>query len=141
MYTSCSQTKRCFLKQAFNIDALKSRKKKLRGGALYMYKLQANGEVENMNKSILKRLQIAHSNHTDYQTEIQKFIPMYNSTPHGTTGKSLAQLVFGRNIRHKIPSIEDLIAHEGNEEPRYNDIRNNHKGKEREGSDRGSTSH
>lgn len=48
---------------------------------------QANGEVENMNRSIVKRLRIAHSHGTDYKKEIQKFLLMYNVTPHGTTGK------------------------------------------------------
>lgn len=47
---------------------------------------QANGEVENMNRSLVKRLKIAHANKQDYKTEIQKFIMMYNVTPHGTTG-------------------------------------------------------
>ncbi|XP_055902396.1 uncharacterized protein K02A2.6-like [Eupeodes corollae] len=49
---------------------------------------QANGEVENMNRQIVKRLKIAHSNGSDYKEEMQKFTLMYNVTPHGTTGKA-----------------------------------------------------
>lgn len=93
---------------------------------------QANGEVENSNKSILKRLQIAHANDKDYQREIQKFILMYNVTPHGTTGKSPSQLLFGRNIRDKIPSIEEIINTDIDEEARDNDVINKQKGKEKE---------
>lgn len=100
---------------------------------------QANGEVENMNRSILKRLQIAHANRRDYQAEIQKFIPMYNVTSHGTTGKSPSQLLFGRTIRDKIPSIGDLVDNErDDEEARDTDINNNQKGKTREDKARGS---
>ncbi|XP_058982977.1 uncharacterized protein K02A2.6-like [Musca domestica] len=55
---------------------------------------QANGEVENMNRSIVKRLRIAHSNGTDYKKEIQKFLLMYNVTPHGITGKAPRELLF-----------------------------------------------
>lgn len=99
---------------------------------------QANGEVENMNKSILKRLQIAHANKSDYQSELQKFILMYNVTPHGTTGKSPSQLLFGRNIRDKIPSITDLTNNECDEEARDTDIFNKQKGKDREDRARGS---
>lgn len=93
---------------------------------------QANGEVENANKSILKRLQIAYSNNKDYHKEIQKYVLMYNVTPHGTTGKSPSQLLFGRNIRDKIPSIDDLITTNIDEEAKDKDVINKQKGKERE---------
>lgn len=37
---------------------------------------QANGEVENMNRSLVKRLKIAAANKHDYKEEIQKFLLM-----------------------------------------------------------------
>ncbi|XP_018578310.1 uncharacterized protein K02A2.6-like, partial [Anoplophora glabripennis] len=93
---------------------------------------QANGEVENMNRSILKRLQICHANNLNYRSELQKFTLMYNVTPHGTTGKSPSELLLNRNIRDKIPSITDLIHEPCDEEARDNDIINKQKGKEKE---------
>ena len=93
---------------------------------------QANGEVENMNKSILKRLQIAHTNGQEYKEAIQQFLFMYHATPHGTTGKSPSELLFGRNIRDKIPSINDLVLEDLDGEVRDNDALNKQKGKERE---------
>lgn len=42
---------------------------------------QANGQVENMNRSILKRLPICHANGLDYKSELNKFILLYNVTP------------------------------------------------------------
>ena len=84
-----------------------------------------------MNKAILKRLQICHTNNTDYQTELQKFTLMHNVTPHGTTGKTPSELLFRRNIRDKIPSVGDIMGDEFNEEARDNDIINKQKGKEK----------
>ncbi|KAJ8949371.1 hypothetical protein NQ317_019521 [Molorchus minor] len=93
---------------------------------------KANGEVENMNRAILKRLKICHVNKLNYQAELQKFIMMYNTTPHGTTGKSPSELLLNRNIRDKIPSISDLVNEPGDEEARDTDIIKKHIGKEKE---------
>lgn len=93
---------------------------------------QANGEVENMNKAIGKRLKISHANGLNLKEETQKFLKMYNATPHGTTGKSPSELLFGRNIRDKIPSAADLELEGSDTETRSNDRRNKQKGKERE---------
>ncbi|XP_053990458.1 uncharacterized protein K02A2.6-like [Hylaeus volcanicus] len=101
---------------------------------------QANGEVENMSNSILKRLQIAHANGKDYQVELQKFLLMYNVTPHGSTGKSPSELLLGRNIRDKIPSITDLITTEGDMEAKDSDIIEKQKRKDREDKARGAKS-
>ncbi|XP_058977362.1 uncharacterized protein K02A2.6-like [Musca domestica] len=92
---------------------------------------QANGEVENMNRSIVKRLRIAHSNGTDYKKEIQKFLLMYNVTPHGTTGKAPTELLFNRVIRDKIPSISDVGENILDAEARDLDAINKEKGREK----------
>ncbi|XP_044753909.1 uncharacterized protein K02A2.6-like [Coccinella septempunctata] len=97
---------------------------------------QANGEVENMNRAILKRLQIAQANKQNFKTELQKFTMMYNVTPHGTTGKSPSELMFNRTIRDKIPSMADLVVEPVDEEARDNDMVNKQKGKEMEDSSR-----
>ncbi|XP_062533327.1 uncharacterized protein K02A2.6-like [Armigeres subalbatus] len=52
---------------------------------------QANGEVERMNNTILKRLRIS-------QVE---------GSPHSTTGEAPSALMFGRVLRDKIPSINN----------------------------------
>lgn len=91
---------------------------------------QANGEVENANRALLKRLQICHANRRrNYRVEILDYILMYNTTPHGTTGKSPSELLFGRNIRNKIPSITDFTLEQGDEEARDRDIVNKLRGK------------
>lgn len=92
---------------------------------------QANGEVENMNKSLVKRLKIASANKNNYKEEIQKFILMYNVTPHGTTGSPPSELMFNRVIRDKIPSIHDITDDMIDSSARDLDCMNKHKGKER----------
>lgn len=64
---------------------------------------------------------------------------MYNVMWHGTTRQSSSQLLFGRNIRDKIPATSDLIRNEGDQETTDNIILNKYKGKEREDNTRGAT--
>ncbi|XP_053968583.1 uncharacterized protein K02A2.6-like [Anastrepha ludens] len=91
---------------------------------------QANGEVENMNRSLVKRLKIAHNNRRDYVKEIQNFLLMYNVTPHGTTGTPPTELMFNRVIRDKIPGIQDITEGKLDSAARDLDVINKAKGKE-----------
>ncbi|XP_055850620.1 uncharacterized protein K02A2.6-like [Episyrphus balteatus] len=101
---------------------------------------QANGEVENLNRSILKRLQIANTKGLDYKKEILKFILMYNVTPHGTTGKAPSELLFNRVIRDKIPSLHDVPGDLMDSEARDLDSINKEKGKQQADKVRGAKS-
>jgi transposase InsO family protein len=98
---------------------------------------QANGLVENMNDTLGKRLEIAHNNKLNYQQEINKFIMMYNTTPHGTTNVAPSELIFKRVIRDKIPSIQDVYIEPVLEEAKDMDMIRKQKGKEREDTRRG----
>ena len=69
---------------------------------------QANGEVERQNRSLLKTMGIEHNEGRDWRKEMQKFLLGYRSTPHTTTGVSPAKLLFGREIRSKLPGVEEL---------------------------------
>lgn len=69
---------------------------------------QANGEVERQNRSLLKRLKIGHHIHGNWKSELRNFLQMYYTTPHTVTGKTPTELMFGRTIRSKLPSIEDI---------------------------------
>ncbi|KAK2578201.1 hypothetical protein KPH14_000928 [Odynerus spinipes] len=70
---------------------------------------QANGEVERQNRSILKRLRIAHAEGKDWKEELLKFLLMYRSTSHSVTGVSPAELLFKRKLRTKWPEIETSV--------------------------------
>lgn len=67
---------------------------------------QANGEVERMNSTILKRLRISQEeNSKHWKWDLRSFLLMYNSTPHSTTGIAPSALMFGRVLRDKLPNV------------------------------------
>jgi len=75
-------------------------------------------------------LKIAHLNDKYYKHEIQKFILMYNVTPHDTMGSPPYELIFNRTIRGKIPGVLDIVGEVGESEERERDFINKGKGKE-----------
>ncbi|KAK2174101.1 hypothetical protein NP493_829g01024 [Ridgeia piscesae] len=66
---------------------------------------QTNGEVERQNASLLKRKQIAQAESRDSRKEVRKYLTSYRSIEHPTTGKSPAELLFGRKMRGKLPEM------------------------------------
>lgn len=66
---------------------------------------QQNGEVERQNRTLLKCMTISQSQKTDWKMELQTYLHMYRSSPHATTLKTPSELMFGRTIRDKLPSI------------------------------------
>ena len=66
---------------------------------------QANGEIERKNRTLMKALKIAQAEKKDWRMELRKFLAAYRTTPHSTTGVSPARLLFGREIRSKIPEL------------------------------------
>ncbi|XP_073814237.1 uncharacterized protein [Musca autumnalis] len=66
---------------------------------------QQNGEVERQNRSLLKVLKISQATKSNWKAELLKYLLMYRSTPHSTTLKSPAELMFNRKIRDKLPTI------------------------------------
>lgn len=89
---------------------------------------QMNGEVERQNRTILKRLQIAQELGQDWRGELQKFLLMYRATPHPTTGRSPAELMFGHRIRSKLPQLSAFRRED--EETRDRDQISKEKGKQ-----------
>ena len=74
--------------------------------------LQANGEVERQNQSLLKRIQFAHAEKKDCKKERNTYLAAYRSLPHPTTGVSPAKLIFGRKIRTKLPKLDVHVDQE-----------------------------
>ena len=66
---------------------------------------QANGEVEGQNRSLLKCLQIAQVEGKDWRTELSKSLMAYRSTPQATTGTTAFFMMFGREMRSKLPEL------------------------------------
>ena len=91
---------------------------------------QANGEVERQNRSLLKVMRVAHSEGRDWQKELRKFLLGYRSTPHTITGESPAKLLFGREIRSKLPGVEELRSASNDSEVLDRDRERKQKGKD-----------
>lgn len=91
---------------------------------------QENGEVERQNRSLLKRLEISQHEKRNWQEDLQTYLMMYRSTPHSTTLKSPAELMFNRNIRDKLPSVEQKKDEWMDGEVRERDALMKQKGKE-----------
>lgn len=66
---------------------------------------QGNGEAENFMKPLGKAVRSAHHENKDWKREIFKFLLNYRATPHATTGKSPAELLYNRPIRTKLPQV------------------------------------
>ena len=68
---------------------------------------RANGEVERQNRSLLKAMRVAHAEKRDWRSELNKFLLAYRLTLHVTTGKSPAELLYGRKMATKLQEIAD----------------------------------
>jgi len=58
-------------------------------------------------------MRVAHAEKRDWRSELNKFLLAYGSTPHLTTGKSPAELLYGRKMTTKLPEVADLEESEG----------------------------
>jgi hypothetical protein len=70
---------------------------------------QANGEVERQNRSLVKRMKIAQAEGKNWKNAILVYVAAYRGTLQATTGKSPAEVLFGRKIRTRIPEMLDSI--------------------------------
>ena len=67
---------------------------------------RANGLVENFNKNIDKIICAATVEHKSWRQELYKFLRNYRATPHLSTGKSPAELLFQkRPFRSRLPEL------------------------------------
>lgn len=83
---------------------------------------QANGLVERMNANIKKRIMISWAEDSkDWQYDLLvTFLSAYHSSAHSTLGKTPFELMFGRKMKTKLPSL--AIDYHGVDE----DVRDKH---------------
>ena len=67
---------------------------------------QSDGEVERLNKTLLKAIRIAQLQGKDWKREVQDFLFQYRSTPHTVTSLSPAELLMGRKLRDTLPQVK-----------------------------------
>jgi len=80
------------------------------------YYPQANSEIERFFRSVMKAVKIAVIENKDWKKELQNFLMVYRNTPHCTTGKSPAELLYGRPLRDDLPGgvtkpLPDIYKH------------------------------
>lgn len=66
---------------------------------------QANGNVERQNRSIMKILRISALNGSDWKADLEEHNYVYSVTPHPATGRSPAEVAFGRPFKDWIPQF------------------------------------
>ena len=86
------------------------------------YYPQANGMVEKFNTMLGNIIKSSKALGKNWKQEMQRFLQNYRSTPHTTTGKSPAHVLFShRNFRIRIPELTTALP---DEDFRKTDYRN-----------------
>ncbi|XP_028412059.1 uncharacterized protein K02A2.6-like [Dendronephthya gigantea] len=65
----------------------------------------ANGEAERFMRTLSKAIKTSSIEGKNWKKDLQQFLLQYRATPHSTTGKSPAELLFGRKIKTKLPAV------------------------------------
>ncbi|XP_049522663.1 uncharacterized protein LOC125945132 [Dermacentor silvarum] len=84
---------------------------------------EANGEAERFMRTLKKSILASRVSHLDWTNELQSFLLAYRSTPHGSTGKSPFELLFGRPMRNLLPTLAADTQNLAHSEARQNDTR------------------
>ncbi|XP_037572338.1 uncharacterized protein K02A2.6-like [Dermacentor silvarum] len=82
---------------------------------------EANGEAERFMRTLKKSILASRVSHLDWTNELQSFLLAYRSTPHGSTGKSPFELLFGRPMRNLLPTLAADTQNSAHSEARQND--------------------
>ena len=93
-----------FTSQEFK-DYLKQHGIKLR--VVTPYWPSANGEVERFNRTLGKFIKCTHSAGKDWRKELNGFLLQYRTTPHSTTGKPPASLLFKHKVKNDLPTFQN----------------------------------
>ncbi|UYV77695.1 K02A2.6-like, partial [Cordylochernes scorpioides] len=71
------------------------------------YYPKSNGKIERFHRYLKKQLISVKLQGKDWKEELQCVLMAYRSTPHPSTGKTPALLLFSREIRNKLNDIND----------------------------------
>lgn len=67
-----------------------------------IYHPEGNGAVERFNRVLKESILAAEREKAPWKAHITEFLQIYRATPHGTTGVSPFQLMYGRKMRTKL---------------------------------------
>ena len=69
---------------------------------------QQKREVELFNRTLKQFIQSTTPEGKDWQTHLDNFLLDYRTTPHTATGQGPATILFNRNIKNNLLSIDKL---------------------------------
>ena len=70
------------------------------------YHPKTNGLAERAVRTFKERMMAAKASIADPSTRLQKFLMSYRSTPHKSTGRPPAELMFGRRLRTRLDLLK-----------------------------------
>ena len=88
---------------------------------------EANGDVKHFMQIVKKSAGVAKIEGKAFKQEVQRTVGSYRATPHPATRETPNKLMFGREIRRKLP--EKVVSQE---EKRHDPIRERDEGKKRQ---------
>ncbi|XP_051973262.1 uncharacterized protein K02A2.6-like [Xyrauchen texanus] len=69
------------------------------------YYPKSNGKIERFHRYLKKAFKASKSGGRNWSEDLSKILLAYRSTPHRASGETPAYLMFGRDVRTKLPSI------------------------------------
>jgi hypothetical protein len=88
---------------------------------------EANGEVENFMRNIKKVMQTVQIDGLQWHEHMTAFLKNNRATPHSTTKIAPATLMFGRNIRTRMPEVKSESSSGQYQLAARNDMKNKSK--------------
>ena len=73
---------------------------------------RANSEVERFMSNINKVIQTSMVEGRTWKLKLHRFLRNYRTTPHSTTWRSPAKLMFNRPLKTKLPEISHCSIHD-----------------------------
>ncbi|XP_055542934.1 uncharacterized protein K02A2.6-like [Wyeomyia smithii] len=68
---------------------------------------EQNGAVERQMRTLGRRIKISLIQETNWKTDLYEYLVLYHTTPQEATGLSPSQMMFNRELRSRIPSIQN----------------------------------
>ena len=70
------------------------------------YYPKSNGKIERFHRYLKKAFRSAKCEGKNWTAELPKILMAYRTTPHRASGETPAYLIFGRDMRTKLPNLE-----------------------------------